>query len=121
VPWRYEQAGDGVVGEVVRVERMASTWGQRWPDGQGAAVVTVRVEAARSGGESIEPGTWLIVYMSASELRRAWEQVGGIEVGDRLVVGYEGQRPYRSSGALKHVFSCGVQRAIVDKEPGPSW
>ncbi len=111
---KFTLAGDGMIGTCVRVER--SHFGRRWEDGSGPAVTVLRVEAGRLDGEPVESGSWRSVYWASADLHRAWTQVGGVNVGDRLVVGYAGKEPFNCGASFKHCFSISVQRANATAE-----
>jgi hypothetical protein len=102
--------GDGIVGEVVRVERDEIGFRNQWiPDGSGRAKVIVRVRAGRVDGVEIPSGTWVAIFWTPADLRRAWEQVGGLQVGDDLRLGYLGLEEWRH-GLRRHSFACSVER-----------
>ena len=112
---RFLQAGDGVVGEVVGVERQKIGFPNQWiPDGEGRAKVIVRVRSGRSNGHEIAPGTWVAIFWTTADLRRAWDQVGGLKQGDDLKLGYLGLE--RWERGERHAFACSVERGEVEIE-----
>jgi hypothetical protein len=107
---RLREPGDGIVGVVVSVED--STRGDK--------VTTLRIEKGRCAGEDVESGSWLRLWWSNAELRRAWEQVGGVEVGARLTLGYRGKERWNAAGMIRNAYAVHVERAAVHKE-GEKW
>lgn len=116
LPFRFLRAGDGVVGEVVRVEREIIGYANQWlSDGEGRAKVIVRVRSGRTDGEEIPSGTWVAIFWTTADLRRAWDQLGGLRPGDDLRLGYLGLERWKRGE--RHSFACSVER---DKKPVPA-
>jgi hypothetical protein len=116
--WKPTEPGDAILGTVERVERPVSRYQTIWSDGKPPAVVTLRVVQARAGGVDIEPGSWVKTRWSVADLRAAWEQVGGIDVGDDVLLGYQGR--ILVGGTAKHSFSVSIRRAEESASPVPS-
>lgn len=105
----FEQEGDGLVGEVVAVSRSRFGFANQWADDDGIVKLTCRVRAARSNGVEVEAGEWVDLFLTSAALRRAWKQVGGVEEGDTIIVGYLGRESY--SRGMRHAYAFSVERA----------
>lgn len=110
---RFEQEGDGIVGEVVAVSRSRFGFANQWADEDGIVKLTCRVQAARSNGVEVEAGEWVDVFLTSAALRKAWVQIGGIEKGDVVIIGYLGREPY--SRGTRHAYAFSVERGEVEK------
>jgi hypothetical protein len=112
-PIKFLQPGDGVVGRVVSIARQTNPFAFTWPNGTPTPRTVIRVEHARIDGEDIEPGTWVEFWWAPADLRRAWELVGGVNVGDLVRVGFLGRDDPKSGNTrtAKLRFAASVERA----------
>jgi hypothetical protein len=109
---RFEQEGDGLVGEVVAVARSRFGFANQWADDDGIVKLTCRVHAARSNGVELDAGDWVDLFLTSAALRKAWVQIGGVEKGDTIIVGYLGREAY--SRGTRHAYAFSVERAEAE-------
>jgi hypothetical protein len=116
----FAQEGDGLVGDVVAVSRSRFGFANQWADEDGIVKLTCRVRAARSDGEDIDAGEWVDLFLTSAALRKAWMQIGGVEKGDTIIVGYLGKETY--SRGMRHAYAFSVERAsAAPKAEVESW
>jgi hypothetical protein len=102
---KFTRRGEVVAGEVVGRGR---TRGSKFsPDGN--TWLDVRVEAADVDGLDLEPGAWARIMCGVQFLRELVE-ADDPQVGDRLVVQYDGRLDL-PDGSFQHLFSGGVAKA----------
>ena len=56
----------------------------------------------------VKPLRWVAIFWTPADLRRAWDQVGGLQVGDDLKLGYLGLEEWERG--KRHSFACSVER-----------
>lgn len=112
VKGRFVRDGDGIYGELVRVESATVGWGK---DGS-VTVMTVRAAGGQMDGEPIEPGTWVRLRCSSAGLVEFAERARPRE-GETVVVVYGGLREV-AAGIRRHVWTASVVREGVADE---SW